>query len=133
MLSNPRAVMEGVAMALRQALELSLSLGGQVETIIAAGGGAESDVWRQIQADVLGLPMQQSLLREQAGVGAALLAGVGAGFYTDLDEACAQVVQYGPPTHPDPIRHKQYNHLYGRFTQLYPRLKDDFHWLAKFT
>lgn len=127
-----RAVMEGVAMALRQALELSLSLGGQVETIIAAGGGAESDVWRQIQADVLGLPMQQSLLREQAGVGAALLAGVGAGFYTDLDEACAQVVQYGPPTHPDPIRHKQYNQLYERFAQLYPRLQDDFHWLAKF-
>ncbi|MCB9078331.1 MAG: xylulokinase [Anaerolineaceae bacterium] len=127
-----RAVMEGVAMALRQALELSLSLGGQVDMIIAAGGGAESDVWRQIQADVLGLPMRQSLLTEQAGLGAALLAGVGAGLYADLDEACAQVVQYGPPTQPDPDRHARYNQLYERFTQLYPRLQTDFHWLTTF-
>ncbi|MCB0165959.1 MAG: xylulokinase, partial [Anaerolineae bacterium] len=127
-----RAVMEGVTMALRQALELSLSLGGQVDTIIAAGGGAESDVWRQIQADILGLPMQQSLLTEQAGVGAALLAGVGAGIYTDLNEACAQVVQYGPHTQPDLTRHDRYNDLYRRFIELYPRLKNDFHWLANF-
>lgn len=127
-----RAVMEGVTLALRQALELSLSLGGQIDTIIAAGGGAESHVWRQIQADVFGLPLQQSLLTEQAGVGAALLAGVGAGIYTDLNEACAQAVKYGPSTQPNPMRHEQYNQLYERFVELYPRLKNDFHWLANF-
>ena len=127
-----RAVMEGVSMAMRQALALSLSLGGQVDTIIAAGGGAESIVWRQIQADLFGLPLQQSLLTEQAGVGAALLAGVGAEVYPDLPEACAQVVRYGPPTHPDAARHQRYNDLYARFTELYPRLKNDFHWLATF-
>ncbi|MCB0213300.1 MAG: xylulokinase, partial [Anaerolineae bacterium] len=127
-----RAVMEGVSMAMRQALELSLSLGGQVDTIIAAGGGAESTGWRQIQADLFGLPLQQSLLTEQAGVGAALLAGVGANVYSDLSEACAQVVRYGPITHPDADRHARYNELYTRFTQFYPRLKNDFHWLANF-
>lgn len=128
-----RAVMEGVALALRQALEISLSLGGQVETVIAAGGGAESQVWRQIQADVFGLPLQQSLLSEQAGVGAALLAGVGAGVYTDLADACRRVVRYGPVTEPDLARHARYNELYERFTQLYPRLREDFHWLAGFS
>jgi xylulokinase len=128
-----RAVMEGVALALRQTLEISLGLGGQVETIIAAGGGAESAVWRQIQADVFGLPLQQSLLSEQAGVGAALLAGVGAGVYPDLATACRDVVRYGPLTEPEPARHARYNELYAHFTQLYPLLRQEFHWLAGFS
>ncbi len=128
-----RAVMEGVSFALRQALEISLSLGGQVETIIAAGGGADSAVWRQIQADVLGLPLRQSLLSEQAGVGAALLAGVGAGIYPTLAEACRRVVRYGPLTEPDPARQARYEELYNRFGQLYPRLAEDFHWLSGFS
>lgn len=88
-------------------------------------GGAESNVWRQIQADVLGLPLQQSLLAEQAGVGAALLAGVA--------EACAQVVQYGPITEPNSARHSRYDEWYHRFIELYPRLREDFHWLSKFS
>lgn len=126
-----RAVMEGVAFALRQALELSLQLGGTVERVIAAGGGAESAVWRQIQADVFGLPLQQTLLREQAGVGAALLAGVGAGVYRDLNEACAQVVQYGPITEPDAARHRFYDDVYAQYVGLYPTLRDDFHRLSQ--
>ncbi|MBE7555213.1 MAG: xylulokinase [Anaerolineales bacterium] len=128
-----RAVMEGVALALRQTLEISLSLGGQVERIIAAGGGAESEVWRQIQADVFGLPLQQSLLSEQASVGAALLAGAGAGLYPDLAAACQQVVRYGPLTEPNPVRQARYDELYTRFVGLYPRLREDFHWLAGFS
>lgn len=126
-----RAVMEGVAFALRQALEISLALGGQVSTVIAAGGGADSDVWRQIQADIFGLPLQQTLLTEQAGVGAALLAGVGAGLYPSVEAACAAVVRYGPLTEPDAKRHGRYNALYQQFTELYPRLRDDFHRLAR--
>jgi xylulokinase len=128
-----RAVMEGVAFALRQTLEISLSLGGQVERVIAGGGGAESEVWRQIQADVFGLPLQQSLLSEQASVGAALLAGVGAGLYPDLPAACRQTVHYGPVTSPDRGRQAHYSEMYARFTQLYPRLREDFHWLAHFS
>ncbi|RME99094.1 MAG: hypothetical protein D6768_15835 [Chloroflexi bacterium] len=127
-----RAVMEGVSMALRQALELSLELGGQVDTVIAAGGGAKSQIWRQIQADVFGLPLRQSLLTEQAGVGAALLAGVGSGVYPNLTEACAQVVRYGPATRPNHQNHIRYNEIFDRYAQLYPRLKPDFHALHHF-
>ncbi len=127
-----RAVMEGVALALHQILGISLGLGGQVERVIAAGGGTESAVWRQILADVLGLPLQRSLLTEQASIGAALLAGVGAGLYPNLAAACAGVVRYGPLTEPDPARCERYHELYARFVALYPRLKDDFHWLAGF-
>ncbi|MEZ4672397.1 MAG: xylulokinase [Anaerolineae bacterium] len=127
-----RAVMEGVSFALRQALDISRTLGASADTIIAAGGGAESDVWRGIQADVFGLPLQRTLLTEQASVGAALLAGVGAGVYKDLGEACARTVQYGPITEPDMQRHTRYDALYSQYLELYPRLKEDFHRLARF-
>lgn len=125
-----RAVMEGVAFALRQTLEISRELGADAKTIIAAGGGAESDVWRQIQADVFGVSLQQTLLTEQAGVGAALLGGMAAGIYTDLAEACSRTVRYGPITEPNFARHALYNDRYAHFLELYPRLKGDFHRLA---
>lgn len=126
-----RAVMEGVAFALRQALEISRGLGAAPEIVIAAGGGAESPVWRQIQADVFGLPLQQTLLTEQASVGAALLGGVAAGVYRDLGEACGRTVRLGAVTQPDMGRHKIYDELYAQFLELYPRLKGDFHKLAR--
>jgi xylulokinase len=128
-----RAIMEGVAFALRQALEISLELGGRVELIIAAGGGAQSNIWRQIQADVFGRPLRQSVQSEQAGLGAALLAGVGVGVFSDLAEASAAVVQYGPVTEPSALSQRFYDERYKLFSQLYPRLREDFHRLARQT
>ncbi len=126
-----RAVMEGVTFALREALEISRELGVSADTLIAAGGAMESDVWRHIQADVFGLPLQRTLLKEQASVGAALIAGVGVGVYHDFSEACQRTVQYGDITEPDAARHARYDVLYAHFRELYPRLKGDFHRLAE--
>jgi len=120
-----RAVMEGVSFALRQALEISLSLGGTADTIIASGGGAESDVWLQIQADVYGLPLQQTLSVEQASVGAALLAGVGMGTYSSFEEACTSVMNYDRVTEPISENAMRYNERYQQFLRLYPLLKDE--------
>ncbi len=126
-----RAVMEGVAFALRQALELGLAVSGEMAMFVGAGGGMESDVWRQILVDVLGRPVQRSQSVEQASLGAALIAGVGAGLYGDLAQACQEVVRYGPVTEPNPLRQESYDALFQRFVQLYPRLREDFHWLAR--
>ena len=126
-----RAVMEGVAFALRDTLELSLSLGGQVETIIAAGSGTDSAVWRQILADVLGLPLQKSLFKEQAGLGAAVTAGVGIGIYSTFDEAALTLAQYGQITEPQPEHQAKYNALYAEYQALYPHLREDFHTLSR--
>jgi xylulokinase len=126
-----RAVMEGVAFSLREALEISLSLGGQVARVIAAGGAMDSDVWRGIMADVLGLPLQRSSLTELTGVGAAVLAGIGAGVYTDAEDARRRAVRYGDVTEPDAGRSAVYNELYAQFQGLYPTLKQDFHRLSK--
>lgn len=120
-----RAVMEGVSFALRQALEIALSLGGKADTIIASGGGAESDVWRQIQADVYGIPLQQTLSIEQASVGAALLAGVGVDAYSSFEEACTSVMNYDRITEPIAENVTRYNERYQQFLRLYPLLKDE--------
>jgi xylulokinase len=125
-----RAVMEGVSFALRQALEISLSLGGQVESIIAAGGGAESDVWRQIQTDIFGVPLKKSLLAEQTCIGAALLAGVGIQHYASFQDACSHVVKYGKPTEVNSLHQAQYNALYEQYLKLYPQLHNNMFDLA---
>jgi xylulokinase len=125
-----RAVMEGVAFSLRAALQISLDLGGAADMIIAAGGAMESAVWRGIVADVLGLPLRRTLLTETTGVGAALLAGVGAGVYPDLATASARTARYDDVTLPDAARAAFYNDLYGQYLGLYPKLQSDFHRLA---
>lgn len=128
-----RAIMEGVSFALRQTLEVSLTLAGSVDSLIVTGGGSDSVVWRQIQADIFGLPLHKTLLNEGASVGAALLAGVGCGVYKTFDEACSRTVRYGAATEPDLNRHVRYNELYAQFVELYPRLQEDFHRLARFS
>ena len=126
-----RAVMEGVAFALRETLELSLALGGEVDTIVAAGSGTDSAVWRQILANVLGLPLQKSLLREQSGIGAAVTAGVGIGVYSTFADAAIEMAQYGQITEPQPEHQALYQALYAEYQALYPHLREDFHILSK--
>ncbi len=126
-----RAVMEGVCFAMRQALEISLALSGPVDVVIASGGGMESALWRQMMADVTGLPLQKSLMAEQACTGAALLAGVGAGVYDSLATACQETVQRGTLTEPDAARHAFYDEQHAQFLALYPLLREQMHTLAK--
>ncbi|GAB4518188.1 MAG: xylulokinase [Anaerolineae bacterium] len=126
-----RAVMEGVTFALRQTLEISLSMSQPVEQVIAAGGGAESALWRQIQADIYGLPLQRSVVQEQTCIGAALLAAVGTGAVDDFNTAngagSGELIE--PNTQNTPV----YTSLYAQFLDLYPRLTENFHTLSKMT
>lgn len=125
-----RAVMEGVTYALRQTLEAVTALAGEVNKVIIAGGGAESDVWAQIQADVFGLPLQRTLQSEQTCVGAAMLAGVASGDYENIQDAVMAVAKYGEVIEPNESVIAAYSAYYDQFAELYPRLKDDFHLLS---
>lgn len=82
-----RAVMEGVTFALKDSLEIMEEIGIRGEQIIASGGAANSPVWLQIQADILGKTVRVSRIREQACLGACILAGVGCGIYRDVTAA----------------------------------------------
>lgn len=115
-----RAVLEGVAFALRDGWEIFRSLGVRTERVVASGGGAKSALWRQIIADVLGCDIYPSAMKEQACVGAALTAGIGCGFYADVEEACSAAVRSGvSPVTPIRGNVSVYEERYARFRELY--------------
>lgn len=124
-----RAIMEGVAFAMRQILDIILAFELPVERLLAVGNGMGSPVWRQIMADVLARPLHLAAEGERPGVGAALIAGIGAGVYRDYDEVRAVVGRGGLPavTTPDPERARQYDDHYARFLQVYPALRPVMH------
>jgi xylulokinase len=122
-----RAVMEGVCFALRDAVDISLSLGATVERMVMAGGGGESPLWRQMLTDVLGMPLQKSRQSEQACMGAVILAGVGAGVYSDIISTAQAMTHYDEATIPNPTHHAVYSTRYAQYRALYPLLKDTMH------
>ena len=125
-----RAVMEGVAFAMRDSLEIFRSMGVSTQRIIAAGGGAKSAVWRQIQADVFGSPLVRGAVEEPAARGAAILAGVGAGLFSSLERAAQQSAALGEPVAPIPANVARYNELYPLYRSLYPKLKEAYRELS---
>lgn len=129
-----RAVMEGVAFAMRQTLEICLELSREARQnrpvqIIAAGGAMDVPLWRGIMADVLNRPLRRSLIPDQSPVGAALLAGAGTGVYADI--VAASRAEYGEPTPPEPANVDHYEALYQQYARLYPLLRGEFHSLFK--
>lgn len=119
-----RALLEGVAFGLRDIFELLAAAGVPlpIEARIA-GGGAKSDLWRQIIADVLALPLVTVNSTEGAAFGAALLAGVGAGFWPSVEVACQETIRPVTRTEPDPARVSTYAACYGVYKGLYPALR----------
>ena len=96
-----RAVLEGVAFGLRDGLDLMIGAGMSVPVQIrASGGGTRSALWRQILADVLGAEIAAVSTEEGAAYGAALLAAVGAGWFSSVEEATAKVIEVEPMAQP---------------------------------
>ncbi|HEV2830239.1 MAG TPA: FGGY-family carbohydrate kinase, partial [Pyrinomonadaceae bacterium] len=118
-----RAVLEGVAFSLRDAFEIFDEIGVQVEEIRVGGGGARSSLWRQIQADVYGQPVNTLAAEEGAAFGAALLAGVAVGIWSSVEAACDAVVRIADHVEPDAESVRVLGHSYERFKQIYPALK----------
>jgi xylulokinase len=127
-----RAVLEGVAFGLRDSFELIKSAGlSQIRQVRVSGGGARSPLWRQILADVFQTELVTINTTEGAAYGAALLAGVGAGFWPDVDTACRTGVQITGATQPTPQGMRAYDPIYNIYRQLYPALKDISHTLSQ--
>jgi xylulokinase len=118
-----RAVLEGVAYGLRDSLELlkELDFAGSVGRI--SGGGARSELWTEIVATVLGIPLEQTAVDEGAAYGAALLAGVQSGRFADAHEAVAECVRVTGRVEPNESWATAYDEGYERFRALYPAIR----------
>mgnify|MGYP001176713640 FL=1 len=115
-----RAVMEGVSFALRLCYDVCLKKGLDAETFIISGGGSKSRVWTQMLSDIFNKPVKVSKMEEQAAVGAAMCAGIGAQIYADMRDAVMQVVEISDETcTPSDDRHKMYMKYYELFKSAY--------------
>ena len=118
-----RAVLEGVAYSLKDTFTLFAELGIPVNGIRLGGGGARGPLWRTIQAGIYGHAVEVLTAEEGGAFGAALLAGVGAGHWANLDEACRQAIEVAARINPDAGDVKAYQAGYAQWRKLYPALK----------
>ncbi len=117
-----RAVMEGVTYSLRQVVDLIAAV-AKPEKVYTSGGGSQSPLWRQMQADIFDLPVYtMSAASEGGAYGAVLVAGVGAGVWKDLDEA-ASILKVETETLPIRENQKGYMDSYQVYSALYAQLK----------
>ncbi len=126
-----RSVLEGVAYAMRDCLELIREMGVVINEVRASGGGARSALWRQIQADVYGASVHTLGSSEGPAYGVALLAQVGANAYASVPEACDAMITQESTTAVDPAAKAQYDRGYRVFRRLYPDLKQAFLEMSK--
>ena len=110
-----RAVLEGCAYALRDIVDRLDALGLGHGEVRIVGGGARDDLWASIKADVLGRPVRRVLSEEATAVGAAMVAGVGAGVFASFAEASVAVQLDSSTIDPDPVAQQGYTEAYGRY------------------
>jgi len=126
-----RAVLEGVAFGIKDSFTLIQQAGlGGIQQVRISGGGAKSPIWQQIMADVLGVGLVTVNTTEGAAFGAALLAGVGAGFFEDVPAACQATVRITGSTDPG-VSTQAYQDYYPIYQGLYPALHSKFQSIAE--
>ncbi len=123
-----RAVLEGVAYGLKDGFQLIQNAGGgKISQVRASGGGTKGALWREILASVLEVELVTVNTAEGGAYGAALLAGVGAGSWKDVAEACEQTIRITGRTDANERDFGRYRNGYDLYRELYPALKTSFH------
>jgi xylulokinase len=118
-----RAVLEGVAYSLQDTFTLFADLDIPISAVRLGGGGAKGPLWRKIQAGIYGQAVEILTAEEGGAFGSALLAGVGAGHWADLDQACSQAIEVAQRIEPDASDVAAYTAGYAQWRKLYPALK----------
>lgn len=121
-----QAVLEGVAFAIRDSLEVAGSLGISIGKSRICGGGAKSDLWLHILANVLNVELERVASEQGPGLGGAMLAMVACGAFASVADACRALVRVSGTVRPDPELAARYAARYRQFRQIYPACKDLF-------
>jgi xylulokinase len=120
-----RALLEGVTFGMRDALAIMHSMNIPITQIRASGGGARSKFWRQLQADIYRQPIVTTNATEGPAYGVALLAGVGTGVWSSVEQACCCMKETEKLT-PRTKSADLYDRSYAVYSKLYGDLKDRF-------
>ncbi|MDD6200364.1 MAG: xylulokinase [Firmicutes bacterium] len=121
-----QAVLEGVAFAIRDSVEVARSLGVAINSSKICGGGARSPLWKRIMANVLNMELQSAASEQGPGMGGAMLAMVACGEYASVKDACAAIVRVASTVKPEPALAAKYEKRYQQFRKIYPACKELF-------
>jgi xylulokinase len=116
--------MESVTFYLAESTKALAEMGVDISEFVATGGGAKSDAWLQIKADIFGVPFVRLCITEGSVLGAAMLAGVSTRVLASPAEAASQFVKRGRVFDPNPNRHRIYQEKLQAYRELFPLLKD---------
>ncbi len=120
------AVLEGVAFAIRDSVEVARSLGIAINTSKICGGGARSSLWKRIFANVLNVELEVPLSEQGPGMGGAMLAMVACGEYPDVKSVCEKLTSVAFTVTPEPSLVAKYEARYQQYRKIYPAVKQLF-------
>ena len=118
-----QAVLEGVAFAIRDSVEVARSLGISITSSKICGGGAKSALWKRILANVLNIPLESPESEQGPGMGGAMLAMVACGAYDSVKAVCDRFVRVAAVVEPEPALVAKYEKRYQQFRKIYPACK----------
>lgn len=118
-----QAVLEGVAFAIRDSVEVARSLGIEINSSKICGGGAKSALWKRIFANVLNCELEVPVSEQDPGMGGAMLAMVTCGEYSDVKSCCDKLVSVASTIKPEPELVAKYEARYQQFKKIYPAVK----------
>ena len=118
-----QAVLEGVAFAIRDSLEVAKKLGISISRSKICGGGAKSPLWKKILANVLQIELDSVASEQGPGLGGAMLAMVACGAFANVAQACEKLVRVSETVRPDPELASRYEARYQQFRNIYPACK----------
>ena len=126
-----QAVLEGVAFAIRDSVEVARSLGVVINSSKICGGGAKSSLWKRIMSNVLNVTLECPVSEQGPGMGGAMLAMVACGAYGSVQEVCDRFVQVASTVDPEPELVAKYEMRYQQFKEIYPACRELFRQLQK--
>ncbi len=121
-----QAVLEGVAFAIRDIVEVARGLGIKLNTSKICGGGAKSLLWKRILSNVLNIELEEPVSEQGPGMGGAMLAMVACGEYPDVRTVCDKLVSVSSAVKPEPDLAAKYEKRYQQFKKIYPAVKNIF-------
>ncbi|PLR76719.1 xylulokinase [Bacillus sp. V3-13] len=119
-----RAVIEGITFSLNESIEIFSESRKNIDSIVSIGGGAKNETWLQIQADIFNAKIQKLSSEQGPGIGAAMLAAYGCGWYSSLKE-CADIFTQSVKIY-EPIEEnvKKYKELFSLYKLVYQQTKE---------